>query len=124
MNHTYSLADALIVLAVCGTFVAWMYLRHKAAQRRVEIVHRERLAAMEKGIPLPELPSDPPKAPADPRQLLVHGAVWIAFGLGSMIALAATGMQMNGMMLWPLPMPLLLLGIGLILTYALVFRTR
>jgi hypothetical protein len=45
---------------------------------------------MDKGIPLPELPLDPIKIQRgpDPRATLVHGIVWTALGIGSMIAMA------------------------------------
>jgi len=124
MNTPHTLADAVIVLALAGAFVAWLFLRHRERQRRLDIVHQERLAAMDKGIPLPELPMDAPKAPADPRLILVHGIAWTTLGLGSMIALWITAVQFSGTMVWPLPLPLFLLGVGLILFYGLVARHR
>ena len=48
---------------------------------------------MDKGIPLPELPFDPPKtppAPPNPRAVLLHGIVWTAFGLGGVATLLVT----------------------------------
>lgn len=122
MTTTNSFPDALIVLALAGALVAWLYFRNKERQRRMDIVHQERLIAMEKGFPLPELPSEPTKAPDDPREMLVHGVAWVAMGLGGMLALGLTGMTVNGTPLWPLPMPLLLLGVGLMLVYVLGSR--
>jgi len=119
MNTTHSFPDALIVLALVGAFVGWLYFRNKERQRRMEIVHQERLVAMEKGFPLPELPSEPAKAPEDPRDMLIHGVAWAAMGLGGMLALRLTGMNINGTPVWPLPLPLLLLGVGLMLVQAL-----
>jgi hypothetical protein len=78
MGHT--LGDGIIVAALAATLVAYLYFRHVERRRRLEIVHQERLAAMDKGIPLPELPLDPqsvPKPP-DPREPLLHGIVWSA----------------------------------------------
>jgi hypothetical protein len=122
MGHT--LGDALIVAALAAAFVAYLYFRHKERRRRLEIVHQERIAAMEKGIPLPELPLHQPKVPRppDPRAPLLHGIVWTALGFGGMAALFLTERIMPG--LWPLPLPLLFLGIGLILYYGLVNRAR
>lgn len=120
MNTPHTFADALIVLALVLAFVVWAVLRHRDRTRRLDMVHQERLAAMEKGIPTPEWPSEPLKAPADPRRLLVHGVTWIAFGLGGMIALRMTDLEIEGTQLWPLPLPLLLLGVGLVLVYGLV----
>ena len=117
MGHTFG--DGIIVAALAGAFVAYLYFRHVERQRRLEVVHQERLAAMEKGIPLPELPLDPPRVPKppDPRAPLIHGLVWTALGGGAMVALLLMGP--NARALWPLPLPLALLGLGLMLYYAL-----
>ena len=61
MGH--SAGDAIIVAAIAAAIVAYLYFKHVERRRRLEIIHQERLAAMEKGIPLPELPIDPPKVP-------------------------------------------------------------
>jgi hypothetical protein len=119
MGHT--LGDGIIVAALAAAFTAYLYFRHLERQRRLDVVHQERLAAMEKGIPLPEFPLDPPrvaKAP-DPRAPLMHGIAWSALGGGGVMALRLIGPQPNAPVLWPLPLPLLFLGIGLILYYAL-----
>ena len=120
MEH-YSVGDGIIVAALAAAFVAYLYFRQIGRQRRLELVHQERLAAMEKGIPLPEFPLDPPKVrtPPDPRAPLMHGIAWTALGGGGMLALLLIGPQPNAPLLWPLPLPLALLGIGLILYYAL-----
>jgi hypothetical protein len=119
MGH--SLGDALIVAALAAVGIAYMYFRHRERQRRLEVVHQERLAAMDKGIPLPELPIDPQKVPkpSDPRAPLIHGIVWLAFGGGAMLALSMIGPVNDSPALWPLPLPLALLGGGLILYYVL-----
>jgi len=119
MGH--SVGDGIIVAAIAAAVVAYFYFKHVERQRRLEIVHQERLAAMEKGIPLPELPLDPPKVPKppDPRAPLLHGIVWLAFGGGAMLALWLFAPWPEGRALWPLPIPLALLGVGLILYYAL-----
>ena len=119
MGH--SVGDAIIVTALAAALVAYLYFRHVERQRRLEIVHQERLAAMEKGIPLPELPLDPPKVPTppDPRDILIHGIVWSTLGGGAMLTLRLIGPQLDAPVLWPLPLPIVFLGIGLILYYAL-----
>lgn len=126
MGH--SIGDGLIVLAVAGGILAWLFMRSRERQRRMEAVHQERLAAMDKGIPLPELPFDPPKMPPqppDPRTILLHGIVWTAFGFGGIVTLLVVG-QVNGggPAWWPMPVPLLMLGLGLILYYVLAKRSR
>ena len=119
MGHT--IGDAYIVAALAAAFVAWLYFRHAERQHRLEIVHKERLAAMEKGIPLPEIPLDPPRVrkPPDPRAPLIHGLVWTALGGGAMLALWVIGRLSTVPVWWPLPLPILLLGSGLMLYYAL-----
>ena len=118
MGH--SVGDGLIMAALAGALVAYLYFRHVERRRRLEIIHQERVAAMDKGIPLPELPLDPAKdsKPADPRAPLMHGLVWVSLGIGGMLALAF-GPFPNGSSTWPLPMPLVTLGGGLILYYLL-----
>jgi hypothetical protein len=121
MKMGHSVGDGIVVMALAAAFVAYLYFRHVERQRRLEIVHQERLAAMEKGIPLPELPLDPARfrQPPDPRAPLMHGLVWSALGGGAMLALRLVGPLPNGSVLWPLPLPLALLGVGLMLFYAL-----
>lgn len=119
MGHSFG--DGLIVASLAAALVAYFYFRHAGRQRRLDILHQERLAAMDKGIPLPELPLDPASAPKreDPRELLLHGIVWTALGGGAMMAFLLLGWRVNDHPLWPLPLPLALLGLGLILYYVL-----
>lgn len=74
---------ALVVFAVL-TFIAFrQWLRH---QRRV-LIHKERLAAIEKGTALPEMPGEPEKGRLNvQRILLLSGLIWLAVGIGGMIA--------------------------------------
>lgn len=121
MGH--SLGDALIVAAIAAAVVAYLYFKHLERRRRLEIVHQERLAAMEKAIPLPELPIEPARVP-DPREPLLHGLVWTALGGGAMLGMGLAGWRVGDSAIWPLPLPLLLLGLGLVLYYALGSRAR
>ena len=124
MDTGHSIGDALIVAAIAAAVVAYLFIKHRERQRRLEIVHEERMAAMQKDIPLPELRFDEPAPKAeDPREMLLHGIVWMAFGLGGMITLFVIGSQSNMPALWSLPLPLALLGGGLTLYY-LAGRTR
>lgn len=125
MGH--SIGDGIIVTALAAAVVAYLYFKHVERKRRLEIVHNERLAAMEKGIPLPELPLDPPSLtkPSDSRAPLIHGIAWLALGIGGMAALLLVGPVPDGPALWPLPLPMVTLGGGLVLYYALASdRTR
>lgn len=118
MNAPHTLGDGLIVLAIAGAIVAWLYMRHRERQRRLEIVHEERMAAMQKDIPLPELRFEEPKSakPGNEHEVLLHGLVWLAFGVGGMMTLFLIAPDR---VFWALPLPLALLGGGLVLYYAL-----
>ena len=117
----YTSAEAQIVTSLAFAFVAWLYFRHTDRQRRLEVLHKERMTAMEKGIPLPELPFDAPKThkPADPRAPLLHGIIWLALGAGAMAMFSTGHLFPHAPPLWPLPLPLMFLGFGLILYYLL-----
>lgn len=119
MQHTYSFPDALIVAVLAALWGSYLYFKHRERQRRLEIIHQERLAAMEKGIPLPELPLAEARTPPDPRAPLLHGIIWIALGFGGIVAMFLIP---NGLSVWPLGLPLLFLGVGLVLYYALGSR--
>ena len=124
MGHT--IGDAYIVAALVAGFLGWLYYKHVGRQRRMEMIHKERMAAMEKGIPLPEFPLDPTmiqKVP-DPRTPLLHGIAWFSLGLGFVVALLLMGPLPNGQAIWMMPMPLVYLGAGLILYYVLATRKR
>ena len=105
-------------MSVAAAFVAWLFMKHRERQRRIEIVHEERMAAMQKDIPLPELRFEeaPAPSPGDPHAMLLHGLVWLAFGVGGMLALLFIAPDRP---FWALPLPLTLLGGGLVLYYAL-----
>lgn len=123
MGH--SVGDGLIVAAIAAAVSAYLYFKHAERRKRLEIVHQERLAAMDKGIPLPELPLEPPRVPRppDPRAPLIHGIVWSALGLGAMVALLAVAREPLSAF-WPLPLPMVFLGAGLLLYYALATERR
>jgi hypothetical protein len=115
----YTIADALIVIALTAGFLGYQYLKRREKQRRLDIIHAERLAAMDKGIPLPELPIDPPpsawRRPPDPKVPLAIGIVLTAFGIGAMVMLAIVAQQP----FWAVPLPIAMMGLGLILFYRL-----
>jgi hypothetical protein len=71
-----------LALAVVLAFIGFrQWLRH---QRRV-LIHRERLAAIEKGVDLPPQPEEPERGKFNvQRLLLLSGLIWLALGLGMM----------------------------------------
>src|SRR5712671_2101149 len=81
-------------------------MRDKAKLARLEMAHKERMAAMEKGIPLPELPDLEHHfgRGRDPRQsLLLGGILCIFIGVGTMLAFfLAPNLNLRG--LWTVPL--------------------
>jgi hypothetical protein len=79
-----------LILAGAATYVFQMWARH---QRRL-MIHRERLAAIEKGIELPPLEQEIQKRSWNvQRLLLLAGLVWISLGVGVFPLLARLGGQ-------------------------------
>lgn len=116
--HSYP--EALIVFALVAAFLGYQFLKRRERLRRMELLHAERLAAMDKGIPLPELPFDPPaeawKRPPDKTVPLAIGLVLAAFGCGAMLMLAILSPDKP---YWAVPLPVALMGLGLVLYYRL-----
>ena len=80
------LALALVVVALIGYLAFRQWLRQ---QRRV-MIHRERLAAVEKGIELPPLEQEVQGRSWNvQRILLLAGLTWISLGIGAFVVLAA-----------------------------------
>ena len=69
-----------LILAVAGTYIFQVWARH---QRRL-MIHRERLAAIEKGIELPPLEQEIQKRSWNvQRLLLLAGLIWISLGIAA-----------------------------------------
>jgi hypothetical protein len=63
----------LVSLGVTGLFAYGLYMRF----RRRELLHKERMAALEKGVALPDLTD----IEAGPRVYLLRGMIWLLSGL-------------------------------------------
>jgi hypothetical protein len=112
---SYSIGDGIVTLALAGGIVAYLYMKHRSRMQRMEIIHQERIAAMEKGIPLPEFPLDQPRErrPPDPNVLPILGLVLLTLSIGTMIVLALT-LDAASRAFWVTPLPLAFLGVGLL----------
>ena len=78
----YSAAGVYLcfILAALVVVVVVLYLRHGSLQ----MLHQERMAALEKGVPVPVART---LAPWSPRVYLLRGLIWSASGLAIMICL-------------------------------------
>ena len=80
------LGPAIVLVALIAFMAFQQWLRHS---RRV-MVHRERLAALEKGIELPPLEQEVKRGSWNvQRILLLAGLCWISLGIGAFLVLNA-----------------------------------
>lgn len=80
------IAVMIPIVAILGTF-AVVVVAIVVEGRKKDLVHKERLIALEKGLPLPEPPEKPVKPVYSTRR--AWGLVWLGLGLALTIALAA-----------------------------------
>jgi hypothetical protein len=111
----YTVGDGLVALALAGGIVGYLYVTHRTRQKRLEIIHEERMAAMEKGIPLPEFPLEPAREHRQPNPdvLPILGTVLSTLSLGAMIMLFLT-LPAPARGFWVSPLPFAFLGVGLL----------
>jgi hypothetical protein len=82
----------LIVFIGCFTIVFLipaLYFRY----RKQMLVHAERMAALDKGVPLPAQPNEP--GPWTPRVYLLRGLIWLLGGLGLIVFLLGLALTTN-----------------------------
>lgn len=111
------------------SLVLYLFHRLRAGRERqmAEMLHRERLSAIEKGVPYPELPPYPSEEVriemqnthvTNPRRLLGAGALLIMIGAGTLASLiihTAPDYQRH----WPFGLIPMFAGAGLWLHYVL-----
>lgn len=103
-----SLTIAFIIMII---IIVWV--RERSKRLRDKMIHEERLAAIDKGVPVPALPAAPPR----PRNYVMRGMVWMAIGLG-LLALAWSEAD------FPLGVGLIFVFIGLAILIAHLLTTR
>jgi hypothetical protein len=120
---SYTIGDGMVTFALAGSIVGYLYMKHQSRQKRIEIIHQERMAAMEKGIPLPELPLEPSRErrPPDPTVLPILGTVLLSLSVGTMIVLALI-LEAPSHGFWVSPLPFTFLGVGLIAYHYLLAK--
>lgn len=110
---SYTAGDGTVTFALVAGVIGYLYLKHLDRQKRLEIIHQERMAAMEKGIPLPEFPLEPKvDRSRDELVLPILGIVLSTLSIGAMIVLYRT-LDTASRSFWISPLPLTFLGIGL-----------
>ena len=120
---SYTIGDGMVTFALAGSIIGYLYMKHQSRQKRIEIIHQERMAAMEKGIPLPELPLEPARErrPPDPTVVPILGTVLLSLSVGTMIVLALT-LEAPSHGFWVAPLPFTFLGVGLIAYHYLLAK--
>ncbi len=107
--------------------VIWQ-LRLRRHDRRHELIHKERMTAMEKGLPAPEWPDyDSPRdtngslwtqIKLNPRWPLGVGAIFVMLGAGTTLALRYSGEDYH-QRIWSFGLIPVFFGVGLFLHYVL-----
>jgi hypothetical protein len=67
--------------------IIYLVLNYHKRRRLIELVHAERLAAIERGMEIPTLPIEILGAPPVGRSALLSGLIWLLVGLALMAAL-------------------------------------
>lgn len=89
-EHIWALVVLLAIATAAGLLVWARHLKEGKRLALREMIHRERMAALEKGVALPELPADPaPTGGSDylTRAALLGGLVLVFGGFGLLAAL-------------------------------------
>jgi hypothetical protein len=112
---SYTVGDGMVVMALAAGTVGYLQVKHQSRRKQLELIHQERLVAMEKGIPLPEFPLEPARDPrSDPDNVIpILGLVLSSLSLGTMIVLYRT-LAAAEHSFWISPLPFAFLGVGLI----------
>jgi hypothetical protein len=135
--YSAQLYSALSVVWVFGFVTVFIVIWHLRSKRRIEklnMIHEERMKAMEKGIPLPEFPSFEEEEAShrigkalaghiegrswNPRWPLGVGVLLIMAGLGTSVAMLLSGWEFHNE-LWPFGLLGVFVGVGFFLYYAL-----
>ena len=87
MTSDFAAGLFFVMAAIVGPtiIIVVMILRHK--QRA--LIHRERIAVLEKGIEVPQLPGQRSSGPASPQPYMLRGLIWLFAGLALTFALVA-----------------------------------
>ncbi len=111
---SYSIGDGIVTMALAVGIVGYVSAVQGTRKKNLEIIHEERMAAMEKGIPLPEFPMEPvQKKQSDPTVIPILGMVLFTLSLGAMVMLYLM-LPESAHNSWIVPLPFSFLGVGFI----------
>jgi hypothetical protein len=117
-----AIGDGMAALALVAGILGYLWIRFKARQHKLDIIHKERLVAMEKGIPLPEFPlEEPQERRADHDVIPILGMVLATLSVGAMIVLFMSEAPNR---FWIAPLPFAFLGIGFLAYHLLTKQSR
>lgn len=122
---SYSLGDGLVTLALAAGIVGYLYVERRYRIQRLQILHAERMKAMEQGIPLVEIGEDREgeRKPADGRTLPLIGLMLLAFAVGAMIVMFAF-LPIDQKHLAVAPLPVAFMGLGLLWYHLVLEKPR
>lgn len=134
----YAALGAVWVFGFAAVLLIAWHLRNKRRLEKLNLIHQERMKAMEKGIPLPEFPeleeseskiiigkalaTNIEAKPWNPKWPLGVGALLIMGGLGTTVAMMMSTFQATNEV-WPFGLIGIFVGVGFFLFYALTRST-
>ena len=111
---SYTVGDGTVTFALVAGVIGYLYVKHLDRRKRLEVLHQERMAAMDKGIPLPEFPLEQKvDRSRDELVLPILGIVLSTLSIGTMIVLYRT-LDADSRSFWISPLPFTFLGVGLV----------
>jgi len=95
MNGAFFIPIVAIVMGI-GIGMLGLWTEHKRKSQMLEQMHKERMAAIEKGIELPPMNAEPytnksPPSVANPARILRNGVFMVTFGVVLYFALNTVG---------------------------------
>lgn len=124
--NTLSWSNPLIVILWVFGWAAFalimIWINHRKKQKLLDLIHKERMAAIEKGLPYPEWPdyyiNEEGKGRENPRNALGAGIILTMIGLGMTLMF---WMWPAVRVVWPVGLVIVFTGLGVIISY---FITR
>jgi len=75
------LIPIISVTVSLGALIVWIVVRHRRRMHEVDCRHKERMAAIEKGLELPPESLPPPEQTPPRSRYLLRGLIWLGVGL-------------------------------------------